>query len=92
MDPFRANLFAGKTAFIAGGTSGINLGIAKRLAGLGARVSVAGRNPEKAEGAAREIGGTDVALGLSCDTSLEDGLRRTVQWFRQAREEGTVRL
>jgi len=31
-------------------------------------------------------------LGLSCDTSLEEGLRRTVEWFLKAREEGTVRL
>ncbi len=32
------------------------------------------------------------ALGLSCNTSLEEGLRRTVQWFVKARLEGTVRL
>ena len=31
-------------------------------------------------------------LGLSCTTALEDGLRRTTEWFRQARREGTVRL
>lgn len=85
MDPFVPNLFAGKTAFVAGGTSGINLGIAKRLAKLGAKVSVAGRNPEKAEGAAREIGGTDIALGLSCDVrifqSVEDALTKHVDSF-----------
>jgi GDP-L-fucose synthase len=32
------------------------------------------------------------SLGLSCDTTLEDGLRRTVEWFRKARETGDVRL
>jgi GDP-L-fucose synthase len=32
------------------------------------------------------------ALGLRCDTSLEEGLHRTVQWFVKARQEGTVRL
>ncbi len=32
------------------------------------------------------------SLGLSCDTSLVDGLRRTTDWFRQARERGEVRL
>jgi len=32
------------------------------------------------------------SLGLSCDTSLEDGLRRTTEWFIQARKNGTVRL
>jgi NAD(P)-dependent dehydrogenase (short-subunit alcohol dehydrogenase family) len=65
MSAFKDNLLAGKVAFIAGGTSGINLGIAKRYAELGAKVAVAGRNPEKAANAAAEIGGA--ALGLSCD-------------------------
>ena len=31
-------------------------------------------------------------LGLSCSTSLEDGLRRTTDWFRAARATGEVRL
>jgi NAD(P)-dependent dehydrogenase (short-subunit alcohol dehydrogenase family) len=65
MSAFKDNLLAGKTAFIAGGTSGINLGIAKRYAELGAKVAVAGRNPEKAAAAAAEIG--HGAIGLSCD-------------------------
>lgn len=65
MSAFKDNLLAGKTAFVAGGTSGINLGIAKRYAELGAKVAVAGRNPEKAANAAAEIG--HGAIGLSCD-------------------------
>jgi len=32
------------------------------------------------------------ALGLSCDTSLKDGLQRTVKWFLNARQEERVRL
>ena len=31
-------------------------------------------------------------LGLCCRTSLHDGLTRTLNWFRQARADGTVRL
>lgn len=31
-------------------------------------------------------------LGLSCETPLEEGLQRTVDWFKQARRDGTVRL
>lgn len=31
-------------------------------------------------------------LGLRCATPLEEGLRRTLDWFVQARREGTVRL
>jgi NAD(P)-dependent dehydrogenase (short-subunit alcohol dehydrogenase family) len=65
MSAFKDNLLVGKTAFVAGGTSGINLGIAKRYAELGAKVAVAGRNPEKAQNAAKEIGAG--AIGLSCD-------------------------
>ncbi len=61
--PFRDGLFAGKVAFVAGGTSGINLGIAKRLGELGAKVAILGRNPEKAAAAAAGIG----ALALTAD-------------------------
>ena len=61
--PFRDNLFAGKVAFVAGGTSGINLGIAARLGELGAKVAILGRNPEKAQAAADGIG----ALALTAD-------------------------
>jgi NAD(P)-dependent dehydrogenase (short-subunit alcohol dehydrogenase family) len=47
MPVFRDNLFVGKTAFIAGGTSGINLRIAERFVALGARVAVFSRSDEK---------------------------------------------
>lgn len=67
MDPFRQDVLAGKTAFLAGGTSGINLGIAVRLSELGARVIVGGRDADKARRAAEEIGDADHALGLSFD-------------------------
>ena len=65
MSAFKEGLLAGKAAFVAGGTSGINLGIAQRLAELGANVAVAGRNPEKAAVAAATIKGPKPALGLS---------------------------
>jgi NAD(P)-dependent dehydrogenase (short-subunit alcohol dehydrogenase family) len=62
---FKDDILAGKTAFVAGGTSGINLGIARRFAELGAKVAVLGRNPEKAAHAASEIG--QGAIGLTAD-------------------------
>jgi NAD(P)-dependent dehydrogenase (short-subunit alcohol dehydrogenase family) len=67
---FRPDLLAGKTAFISGGTSGINLAIAKRFTRLGARVAVLGRNSDKARAAAAEIDaecGGGGALALTAD-------------------------
>lgn len=86
MSSFTADALAHKVAFVAGGTSGINLGIAQRLAAHGARVVVMGRNPDKAAGAAATItaaGGQ--ALGLAADvrdyTAMEAALQRTVDHF-----------
>ncbi|HET6538153.1 MAG TPA: SDR family oxidoreductase [Sphingopyxis sp.] len=83
MSTFREGLLAGKTAFIAGGTSGINLGIAKRFAELGAKVAVVGRDSEKAQRAASEIGGD--ALGLSADVRdyavIRGAMEKTVGQF-----------
>lgn len=62
---FRPDLLADRHAFVAGGTSGINLGIARRFAELGARVTVVGRDLAKATAAAAAIGPD--ALGLSAD-------------------------
>jgi NAD(P)-dependent dehydrogenase (short-subunit alcohol dehydrogenase family) len=67
---FRPDLLVGKVAFISGGSSGINLGIAKRFTALGARVAVLGRDPDKARRAAAEIDaetGTDGAMALTAD-------------------------
>lgn len=77
METFRDDLLAGKTAFVAGGTSGINLGIAKRFAELGAHVAVVGRNPEKAVNAAAEIGPD--ALGLSADVRVYAAIRGAME-------------
>jgi NAD(P)-dependent dehydrogenase (short-subunit alcohol dehydrogenase family) len=85
MSAFKENLFDGRAAFVAGGTSGINLGIARRLVELGAQVTVVGRDPEKAARAAASLGGADRALGLSCDVrdyaATRAALERSVQAF-----------
>lgn len=86
MSSFVADALAGKTAFVAGGTSGINLGIAQRLAAHGATVVVVGRNAEKATAAAATItaaGGQ--ALALTADVrdygAVEGVLQQTVERF-----------
>lgn len=73
--------FNGRVAVISGGTSGINLGIARTLARLGADVVVFGRDAEKAALAAEEIttiGGGD-ALGLSADVRAPDQIVRVME-------------
>ena len=52
---FSSNLFNDKTAFITGGGSGINLGIARNLAALGANIAICGRTQEKLDNAAVEL-------------------------------------
>lgn len=78
--PFKDGLLDGKVAFIAGGTSGINLGIAKRMAELGAKVTVLGRNLEKAAAAAAEIGHD--AIGLTADVRDYGAIRGAMEDVR----------
>ncbi len=47
--------YSGKNVFIAGGTSGINLGIAHAFARAGAKVTVASRSPEKVSAAVEAL-------------------------------------
>jgi len=52
---FKAGLFKGKTVFVTGGGSGINLGIAKNFAALGADIALCGRTQAKLDAAAAEL-------------------------------------
>ncbi len=52
---FGDRILADKVAFIAGGSSGINLGIAERLAEQGALVALLSRKPEKVQAAADDL-------------------------------------
>jgi citronellol/citronellal dehydrogenase len=76
---FRAGLFAGRTAIITGGGSGIGRCIAHELATLGARVALVGRRLEKLETVAREIADAGgAAIFHSCDIREEERVRETV--------------
>lgn len=68
MDIFKDQIFAGKTVFVAGGSSGINLGIGQRFAELGAKVGLISRKQDRVSAAAQTIidaGG--VAMGIEAD-------------------------
>ena len=72
--------FEGRSILISGGTSGINLGIAKVFAKLGANVAVFGRDPDKATAAAAEIEAETgrKALGLAADVRVPDAVQDVV--------------
>ncbi len=77
--------FRGVHAFVAGGTSGINLGIAEGFATAGARVSVMSRSPEKVDAAVsrlRTLGAE--AAGSAADVRDPD---TTATALRRAHEE-----
>ena len=76
------NLLNGRVAFVAGGSSGINLGVALGFAQAGAKVALISRSPDRIEAAARELrhSGYD-ALGMAADvrdfTAVDKALAAT---------------
>lgn len=83
---FKDQVLAGKVAFVAGASSGINLGIAQHFARQGAKVVIISRSYEKIIAAAQTI--TDEgfpAMGIAADVrdyaSVENALRQTHDAF-----------
>ncbi|MEU8078847.1 SDR family oxidoreductase [Catellatospora citrea] len=76
---------AGKTAVVTGGTTGIGLGAAKRLAEEGAHVFLIGRRKEQVDAAVAEIGAD--ATGLVGDVTSSDDLDRLYEAVK-ARGQG----
>ena len=77
------DLFAGKTVFVTGGGSGINLGIARTFAGLGAKIGICGRSQERLDAAAaglRELGAKVSAT--SADVRMPDQLQSAMNASR----------
>jgi NAD(P)-dependent dehydrogenase (short-subunit alcohol dehydrogenase family) len=84
MNVFRERLLEGKTAFVTGGGSGINLAIAQRLAEHRAKVTLLGRTSEKLDRAVAAIveqGGT--AAAEVADVRQPDALGRALANARQ---------
>ncbi|QZS52630.1 SDR family oxidoreductase [Rhodococcus opacus] len=68
VDLLPPELLRGHTAFVTGGGSGINLGIARAFARAGANVAICGRSEPKLQAAAAELMG----LGASVNYSQAD--------------------
>ena len=78
-ETFQPGLLAGKVAYVAGGTRGMNLAIAKRYARFGAKVAVMSRNPERCAAAQAAIAEEGVeALGMACDARDYDAVAQTL--------------
>jgi len=58
-----ADLFQGKTVFITGGGSGINLGVARNFAALGAHLAICGRTQDKLDAAVSELSALNACAG-----------------------------
>lgn len=76
--------FDGKVVLITGGSSGIGLGVASALAGLGARVAIAGRNPSSLDNAATELNSSgakvlQIPMDVRDPLSVQEGVKNTVR-------------
>ncbi|PZR80634.1 MAG: oxidoreductase [Stutzerimonas stutzeri] len=71
--------FRGKVAIVTGGTSGIGLAVAKRLAAEGARVVVAARRTNEAVADELKDSGAPDALSAACDVAVESQVQAVTQ-------------
>ncbi len=78
--PFKSDILKGKVAFITGGGSGINFGVAKALASHGAAIAMMGRREEVLQEACNELAGLgvktffksgDVRSPEACEAAIE---------------------
>lgn len=67
---------AGRTAAVAGASAGLGLAAARSLAAAGVRVAICGRDRERLEAAARDIG--EAAVPVVADVSTPEGAIRFV--------------
>jgi rhamnulose-1-phosphate aldolase/alcohol dehydrogenase len=69
---------AGRIALVTGAASGIGKAIATRLASEGACVVIADLDLAKAQDAAAELGGTDVAIGIKANVTDEGEVQASI--------------
>ncbi len=67
-----------KTALVTGSTAGIGLEIARALAAEGARVVIAGRNPDKLEAAAKDLRSSGTVEAVAADVATAAGAAKLI--------------
>jgi peroxisomal trans-2-enoyl-CoA reductase len=88
---FRAGLFDGHVAIVTGGGSGIGLAVARALGELGARVAIAGRDPDKLERARGDLAASGcIVHARSCDIREVDQVAALVADVRRVFGDVTV--
>lgn len=75
-----AHLFdlTGKVVVVTGGGGGLGLGMAEAMAGLGATVSLWGRNAEKLKAAAEKIGASYEVCDVADEAAVDDAFAATL--------------
>jgi NAD(P)-dependent dehydrogenase (short-subunit alcohol dehydrogenase family) len=86
-DLLSPTLLSGKTAFLTGGGSGVNLGIAATFARLGAAVAICGRSQERLDGAAEKLRGLGAKV-CAVAADVRDPAAVTDAFTRSADELG----
>ena len=87
MSIFRDDIFAGKTAFITGGGSGICKGITRALMNHGCNTVIVSRSQERLDATAKELADEtgQTCLGLAADVrhveQVEEVIKRSVEQF-----------
>src|ERR1700721_473389 len=78
-DGDRVSLLTGQTAVITGGAQGLGFAIAERFVAEGARVVLGDVNLEATEVAAKQLGGSDVAVAVRCDVTQAADVETLIQ-------------
>lgn len=80
---FQPGLLNGKTAFLAGASSGINLQVARRYAEAGAKVMIISRSEEKVQTAVQGLRDDGLeATGMACDVRDYEGVLKALSHCR----------
>ena len=84
MSIFAPGLLAGRNAFVAGGTSGINFAIAEAFVEAGASVAVLSRSQEKVDAAVERLSERGRAFGYAADVRDYEAVEAALVSFHAA--------